>query len=44
VDDQFPITYEAKTGDKLASLTGVLTYSYSKYRILPRSDADIVKQ
>jgi hypothetical protein len=43
VQDKFELTYEAKVGDKLTSVTGVLTYDYGNFKILPRSDQDIVK-
>jgi len=42
VDDDMEYTYEPKVGDELATLTGVITYSFDNYRLLPRSDADIV--
>jgi len=41
LQNKFDLTYKAKVGDKLATVTGVLTYDYGNFKILPRSDADI---
>ncbi len=43
IQNKFDLTYEAKVGDKLTSVTGVLTYDYGNFKILPRSDEDIEK-
>ncbi len=37
------ITYQPVLGDHLASISGPVTYSFGKYKIMPRSDADIQK-
>lgn len=35
--------YAPKKGDKISALQGIIFYSYDRYRLLPRSQADITK-
>lgn len=42
IDTDFGLTTEWVVGTEYSSVTGFLTYSYSKYRILPRTDADLI--
>lgn len=43
IDTDFGLTTEWLEGTTYASVTGFMSYSFSKYRILPQSDADLVK-
>lgn len=43
VDDIFDYDYVPKVGDELSSVTGVLSFGFSKYRLMPRFNADIVE-
>jgi hypothetical protein len=42
VDDLGDYSYVPETGDTLQSITGVLFYSFSDFKIEPRDDADLV--
>ena len=42
VDDDASYSFVTIPGTKLASLTGIVKYSYGNYKIEPRGDADIV--
>jgi len=41
IDDLASYAYTPVAGDQIATLTGVVTYSYGNYKVEPRSDADI---
>ena len=41
-DDKLGYDYEPQVGDLIASVTGPLDYTFNVFKILPRSDADIV--
>jgi predicted extracellular nuclease len=43
VDDLGDYSYVPTLNDQLASVTGVLNYSFDEYKIEPRDDADIVE-
>ena len=44
IDDDFGIdTSVLVAGKTFSSITGVIYYSYSKYRLLPRFDEDLVE-
>ncbi|MAY80494.1 MAG: hypothetical protein CL930_06865 [Deltaproteobacteria bacterium] len=39
IDDEL-FRFDVANGDSFSSVLGIITYSYSEYRLLPRSDAD----
>jgi len=41
VGDVYTTNYQANIGDELTTITGVLDFSYGKYKILPRDAADV---
>ncbi|MBI5805030.1 Ig-like domain-containing protein [candidate division TA06 bacterium] len=41
-DDASGYSYDAKVGDSLKSITGVMDYTFSSFKIQPRSDDDII--
>jgi hypothetical protein len=43
INDQFTFSYKPATRDSVHCLTGVLYYSFRHYKVLPRSDRDIVR-
>ena len=42
VDDEAYYTYDAEVADVITELRGVLVYTYSEYKMQPRSDEDIL--
>lgn len=43
VDDAFEYDYVPTVGDELTSITGVLSFGFGKYRLLPRFNEDVVE-
>jgi predicted extracellular nuclease len=42
-DDAWPYYYYPDAGDGIASITGVMTYAYGAYKLLPRLAMDVVE-
>jgi len=42
VDDAYPYSYTPSVGDTLYLLRGIVTYSYSEYKLEPRGNSDII--